>query len=243
MRNSLLLVSIFIFFTCNQENSLSDSQLKHAGNKLSNSDDRNELKGGILPLEDEYDCEDNDGTCETDCPSFSCTREDLDPCDYDDMGEYGQAVACMLNKHVNGLCGTTPGLPLGCNDITYCFKNLITPGDLVDYLNIGLINCWRYCSLASCEEWLCPSLLGDITHHLYLDVDAQNILIDYAWDLAEREAPECNESLPAVPYKLKFLFCYDITTSPPGPTNCWEGSSSFCTNMSIKLQVSYKCCE
>ena len=71
MRNSLLLVSIFIFFTCNQENSLSDSQLKHAGNKLSNSDDRNELKGGILPLEDEYDCEDNDGTCETDCPSFS----------------------------------------------------------------------------------------------------------------------------------------------------------------------------
>jgi hypothetical protein len=198
----------------------------------------------MLPTgEDEYPCTDNGGTnCETGCPSFSCTREDLDPCDYDNMGDYGQAVVCMLNKP----CGTTPGLPAGCSDITMCFKNLFTPAELIDYINGGTayIQCWRYCEYAeTCDEYLCPGFNEDIIHHLYLDTTAQNILIDYAWDLAERKAPDECAFGDAIPYKLRFMFCYDITTNPPGPTQCNEGSQTFCTNRSIKLQVSYKCCD
>ena len=36
------------------------------------------------------------------CPP-NYTREDLDPCDYDDMGDYGEAVVCELNRISNEL--------------------------------------------------------------------------------------------------------------------------------------------
>lgn len=245
MKNLVFLISVLTLLSCNQEGYLTDSKQIQATEKMQNLYNLNPTFNGLMPSgEDPYDCADNEGTCETGCPSFSCTRQDLDPCDYDDMGDYAQAVVCMLNKHANPPCGTMPGVPFGCEDlVTICFKNLFTPPDLIEYLNMGYINSWRYCAYADCTEYLCPSFLGDITHHLYLDTTAQNILIDYAWDLADRKKPDECTFGDAIPYQIRFMFCYDITTSPPGPTQCWEGSSTFCTNMSIKLQVSYMCCE
>lgn len=74
---------------------------------------------------DSYDCDDDETI---DCYESSCMpanpndcgRQDLDPCDYNDMEEYSEAVACELTKIINGC--TLQNAQLGCSVIELCVK-------------------------------------------------------------------------------------------------------------------------
>lgn len=168
------------------------------------------------------------------CP-LNYTREDLDPCDYDDMGDYGEAVVCELNR-ISTNC-TNPGLPYGCTEMELCIKSFGVPADLLD--DIPNSNPWKYCSTSeTCDEWSCPYTGGSFYLHLYLTVEHQDVLVDYAWDVATQEAPNCpGTNRAAVPYAVYFKICYIGNY----PINCYEGTS-FCANMEIRLHVLYKCC-
>lgn len=168
------------------------------------------------------------------CP-LNYTREDLDPCDYADMGEYGEAVVCELNR-ISTNC-QNPGLPFGCSEMELCIKSFGVPADLLD--DIPNSNPWKYCSTSEdCGEWSCPFTGGSYYLHLYLTVEHQDVLVAYAWDIAEQEAPTCpGTNSAAVPYAVYFKICY----SGNYPFSCYE-ETSLCSNMDIRLHVLYKCC-
>lgn len=167
------------------------------------------------------------------CP-YGYQREDLDPCEYDDMGDYSQAVVCELNR-ISTNC-SVPGLPSGCDELELCIKGISVPPDLLD--DIPNSNPWKYCSGATdCGEWICPSSQGDVYIHLYLSVEHQDVLVDYAWDVATQNAPSCSVGT-AIPYAVYFKVCYEGNH----PRNCYNDDEFFCANMDIRLHVLYKCC-
>lgn len=170
------------------------------------------------------------------CPG-GYSREDLNPCDYDNMYDYAYAVVCELNR-VSTNC-SAPGLPQGCTELEGCIKGLSTPAEFLS--NHPNTNPWLYCeSSEDCnEEWNCPFLNLTYTVHLYLTVDDQDILVEHAWDLATNNAPICpGTSSPAIPYAVYFKICYQGNR----PVNCENESSFFCTNLDIRLHILYKCC-
>lgn len=170
------------------------------------------------------------------CPT-SYAREDLDPCDYDNMEDYAYAVVCELNR-ISTNC-SVPGLPYGCTELEGCIKSLSTPAEFLR--NHPNSNPWLYCASAEdCEEeWNCPFLSLSYTVHLYLSVDDQDILVEHGWDLAINNAPTCpGTSSPSIPYAVYFKLCQQGNY----PVICENESSTFCTNLDIRLHVLYKCC-
>lgn len=160
-------------------------------------------------------------------------RADLDPCDYDNMGDYGEAVVCELNR-ISTNC-SIPGLPSGCDEIELCIKGFGVPPDLLD--DIPNSNPWKYCDeTTNCGEWICPSSQGDVYIHLYLSIEHQDVLVDYAWDVATQNAPSCTIGA-AIPYAVYFKVCYEGNH----PRRCYN-DTEFCANMDIRLHVLYKCC-
>ncbi len=175
-------------------------------------------------------------TCVTGPPYGPCTRQDLDPCDYSNMGDYGRAVVCELNRVImNCRLITFPEYP--CTVIERCVKDLDTPP--------GLLSCadpWKYCAQAtSCEPYYCPGHFGctNLIHHIYLSVADQDILINYARTVADLYKRNlCGENYDGEPFGIFFKICYNSNAV----TSCEENSSSFCTNMDIRLHIYYKCC-
>lgn len=188
------------------------------------------------------DCTDNYiGTSTAACvePHCSCpygySRHDLDPCEYSNMYDYGQAVVCELNR-ISTNC-SFPGLPYGCTEMELCIKGLDVPADYLQ--NHPHTTPWKYCSDADdCETWTCTGGIFDIAIHIYLSTDDQDILVDYAWDLAWDNRPTCANSFPAIPYAVYFKICANGNYA----TNCYNESSVFCANKDIRLHILYKCC-
>ena len=169
------------------------------------------------------------------CPG-GYSREDLNPCDYDNMYDYSYAVVCELNR-VSHNC-SAPGLPNGCTELEGCILSLSTPAAFLS--NHPNSNPWLYCeSSDDCnEEWNCPILNLSFTVHLYLSVDDQDILVDHAWDLATTNAPSCpGTGFSSIPYAVYFKVCQQGNY----PFNC-TNESLLCTNLDIRLHVLYKCC-
>ncbi|MBP9121063.1 MAG: hypothetical protein KBF59_09380 [Ignavibacterium sp.] len=170
------------------------------------------------------------------CPG-GYSREDLNPCDYDNMEDYALAVVCELNR-VSTDC-SVPGLPQGCTELEGCIKSLSTPAEFLE--NHPNTNPWSYCASSDdCnEEWNCPVLNLSFTVHIYLTVEDQDILVAHAWDLATNNAPICpGTSSPSVPYAVYFIICQQGNY----PIICENESSTFWTNLDIRLHVLYKCC-
>ncbi|MCC7025756.1 MAG: hypothetical protein IT265_02290 [Saprospiraceae bacterium] len=175
-------------------------------------------------------------TCVTGPPYSPCTRQDLDPCDYSNMEDYGKAVVCELNRVIMD-CKLINYPEYPCTVTERCIKNLDTPP--------GLLNCadpWKYCSLAtSCEPYYCPgySTCTNLIHHIYLSVADQDILIAYARTIANLVGVNlCGQNYNATPFGIFFKICYNSNDA----TTCEQNSPSFCTNMDIRLHVYYKCC-
>jgi len=191
-------------------------------------------------------------TCDTTCYSGAecivsdnspCTRIELDPCDYDNMIEYAEAIACELTKQING-CGPK-NLPGNCDTLIFrkvCIKDILHTHDILDTV-IADYNPFHYCSYStSCELHICT----DATSHDPIDqlhfpmsIAYQNALMNYARLIAILFKPTCLTGVPPTIYQIAFKVC-KLVENPPFP--CGEGSG-FCYDTELSLEVTYICCE
>ena len=140
------------------------------------------------------------------------------------MRLYALAVMCELNKFVNG-CPDQYYCP-NCGEIEKCFE-LYTPSGFVSAHPHG--NVWEYCSAADCEgEYVCPYGSSYTIHHWYLSVSDQDILIAYLQGVASQYEENCC---------IKKIELYGIYNA----VNCYENSSTFCTNYRIYAKIKYAC--
>ena len=192
---------------------------------------------------DPYDCDDEDAISCTepfDCICYSptsscCDRVDLDPCNYDNMGEYADAVACELTKVINGC--TQQGWPNICEmwETTICVKNILTPPTLTAiYPNATP---FRYCDAADCGEFYCDIPTSLPIQHIYMTIAYQNALIAYARQIANLYKPDCGEDKTAYYGRIIFKSC---TTSDRG---CDEEGVISCYDKELRLMIEYYCCE
>lgn len=234
----IFLMSLTVFVISGCDNS---SETVKA-NKKGKIESRNKEVRPIDKIVVYDDCTDYvTGTSTSSCtePHCNCpggySRHALDPCDYSTMGDYMAAVVCELNR-ISTNC-SVPGLPYGCTEIEKCIKGLDVPAAFLH--NHPYSNPWIYCASATdCADWTCPTAVHDLYVHIYLSTDDQDILVNYAWDLATNNAPTCpSTGFPAIPYAVYFKYCYQGNY----PFNCYD-DNVLCTNMDIRLHVLYKCC-
>lgn len=186
-----------------------------------------------------YDCYIDTAQCvESNCFCYNqscCTREDLDPCNYDDMDEYADAVACELMKLVNGCIQKS--FPLGCyfyNDT--CVKNIATPPSLDSLIDNG--RPFKYCSRSICGEHTCPLLGNDIEYlHLYMSVAYQDSLVNYIKRISNLFKPICPEGYSASVGNIYIKKCKTQELC-----NCTSGSSACCYDTELRLRIEYYCC-
>jgi hypothetical protein len=175
----------------------------------------------------------DDGCVLPDCKtnnSNNCTRQDLDPCDYADMLEYAEAVACELNKFINGCPYYEQQFGEGCVKHTDCVA-LNSVSATMASLEADF-NPWVYCSTSNCSTFVCSGGLYP-NQHKPISIIYQNAMMTEArriiLSLFENSC-EC----PVQIGRLDFYVCNNPSVS------C--SSSTPCFNSRIHVKVEYWCC-
>ncbi len=169
------------------------------------------------------------------CVRTNCAdRVLLNPCDFENMLDYGNAVVCELNAQLNGCKSLLPAWH--CTDIDICF-NLIPPQS---YLSLKPnTNPFLYCSEANCEPHVCPIGPSNLTLHVPLNEMAQDALINYARCVANSYTIKCPTLQRLIIRGIYFRLCYDLF---PPSLGCFPNDPFLCHNMTMKLHVIYSCC-
>lgn len=159
--------------------------------------------------------------------SNNCIRQDLDPCDYDNMLEYAEAVACELNKFVNGYPYYEQQFGEGCVKYTDCVA-LNSVSMTMESLESDF-NPWVYCSTATCATFVCSGGLNPVQHKP-ISINYQNAMMSEArriiLSLFENSC-EC----PVQIGRIDFYVCSNPEVS------C--STSSPCFNSRIHVKVEY----
>jgi hypothetical protein len=160
--------------------------------------------------------------------SNNCIRQDLDPCDYDNMLEYAEAVVCVLNKFVNGCPYYEQQFGEGCVKYTDCVA-LNSVSMTMESLESGF-NPWVYCSTADCSSYTCS---GIIHLHRPITIAYQNAMMAEARSIIlSLFANSCE--CPVQIGRLDFYVCNNPSVSCSTTTSCF--------NSRIHVKVEYWCC-
>lgn len=112
--------------------------------------------------------------------SSECQRQELDPCDYTSLWDFAKALACELDKYINGCpFPSNQGYPYPCYEVNFgdCIPldlNMICSGMESIY---SQLNPWRYCFDEDCSEFECPTAQSKKDRHKVITVAYQDEMI------------------------------------------------------------------
>ncbi len=165
-----------------------------------------------------------------------CNRQDLDPCDYSDMGAYAAAVATELCKATTGCI--QKGFPFGCvKKESKCYEFSFLPTHL--FSEDPNANPFHFCSSASCGTFYCDGIGAPFLHRP-LSIDLQDQIADHILYLQDFLRPDCDpeqfgSNCQARFGDIHFSVCTD-------PLSGCENLGTPCWDTQIIITFEYWCC-
>ncbi|MBK7340007.1 MAG: hypothetical protein IPQ10_04055 [Saprospiraceae bacterium] len=172
------------------------------------------------------------------CPGIGCcSRQNLDPCNYPNMGAYAIAVATELCKATTNCTG--PSLSTNCSVIeTKCLDFSLLPYGTFSEDPDG--NPFHFCSnTTSCSTYYCPEFQANTPYlHIPVSIALQNQIAAQVNFLASLFMPACPSNIctnctPSV--SISYSVCND-------GSSCENISEEHCWNTKIIVQFTYICC-
>jgi hypothetical protein len=166
-----------------------------------------------------------------------CNRQDLDPCDFDNMGLYAIAVAQELCKATTNCLQKS--FPLGCvRQPSVCYD--------FSFLQSGLFtedpdaNPFLYCSNADCGTYYCDGIGAPFLHRPMTIALQDQIAARILW-LQSLLRPQCDSTQfgPNCSARLGDIF-FSVCTDPE-KSGC-ENLEDPCWDTKIIIRFEYYCC-
>ncbi len=167
-----------------------------------------------------------------------CTRQDLDPCNYSNMGDYAIAVAFELCKATNN-----------CLQRSFSIECVSQPAVCYDFAYLSGIfsedptaNPFHFCSNAECGTYYCEDLGPTYYLHRPMSIAYQNQIaahIIYLATFALR--PLCDPNVFGPNCSARVGNIYFSVCTDPNASSC-ENLGDPCWDTKIIIHFEYTCC-